>query len=160
VKSQTPIPEGYHTVTPSLTVGDAARALDFYTRAFGAEEVMRMAGPGGKIMHAELKIGSSRLMLQDEMPEMRTKSPRTYGGSPVTFYVYVPDVEAAWKQATGAGAKIVMNLEDMFWGDRIGAVEDPYGHQWTLAQHMKDPSEDDMKRGHEELSAKLQHATN
>src|SRR5882672_6563950 len=118
------IPDGSHTITPNITVRDAANALAFYQKAFGAEELMRMPGPGGKIMHAEVKIGDSRLMIADEMPEMGNKSPRAYGGSPVNFYVYVNNVDAAWKRAVGAGAKELMPPEDMFWGDRTGRLED------------------------------------
>jgi PhnB protein len=156
--STKPIPDGYHTVTPTITVQDASGALAFYAKAFGAEEVMRMPGPGGRIMHAEIKIGDSRIMLQDEMPEMRNKSPKGYGGSPVNFYVYVNDVDASWKRATGAGGKTVMGLEDMFWGDRTGCLEDPYGHTWTLAQHVKDMTPEEMKKGQEAFTAKM-HAT-
>jgi uncharacterized glyoxalase superfamily protein PhnB len=149
------IPDGYHTITPSITIKDAAQALTFYQKAFGAEEVMRMPGPGGKIMHAEIKIGDSRVMITDEMPEMRTKSPKALGGSPVSFYVYFGDVDAAWKRAVGAGAKVTMPLENMFWGDRTGALEDPYGHVWVLAQHLKDPSPAEMKAGQEAFEAKM-----
>src|SRR6185436_7573785 len=100
------VPDGYNTITPNITVRDAAKAIDFYQKAFGAEEVMRMPGPGGKIMHAELRIGNSRFMLADEMPEMGNKGPASYGGTPTSFYVYVNNVDAAWKRAVGAGAKV------------------------------------------------------
>lgn len=150
------IPEGYPTITPSLIVRDAAKAIDFYKKAFGAEEIMRMPGPTGAIMHAELRIGDSPLMLADAAPGMGCKDPGAYGGSPVTFYVYVENVEAAWKRATDAGAKPQRPLADMFWGDRLGQVEDPFGHKWTLSQHIKDPSPEEMKKGQAEFMAKMQ----
>jgi PhnB protein len=159
-KNTKPIPDGYHTVTPSITVDDAAGALAFYAKAFGAEELMRMAGPGGKIMHAEFKVGNSHIMMQDEMPEMRNKSAKNYGGSPVSFYVYVADVDAAWKRATHAGAKTIMPVEDMFWGDRMGAVQDPYGLTWKFAQRTRDVSPEEMKKGQEAFAQRMQHATN
>src|SRR5580765_7162003 len=112
------IPDGYQTITPNLTIKDAAKAIDFYKKAFAAEEIMRMPGPGGKIMHAELKIGSSRIMLADEMPEMGCMAPSPSGGSPVGFYVYVENVDAAFKRAVDAGAMAKMPPADMFWGDR------------------------------------------
>ena len=149
------IPDGYHTITPNITVRDAANALEFYQKAFGAEEVMRMPGPGGKIMHAEIRIGDSRLMIADEMPEMGNKGPKALDGSPVSFYVYVNNVDAAWKRAVGAGAKELMPLENMFWGDRTGRLEDPYGHIWVLAQHVKDLSPAEMKAGQEAFAAKM-----
>ena len=153
-----PIPQGYHTVTPSLTVSDAVKALEFYPKAFGAQETLRMPGPDGKIMHAELKIGDSMVMLNDEMPDMNAKSPRSFGGTPVAFYVYVENVDAAWKRAIDAGAKELVPLQDMFWGDRMGCVQDPFGHKWNLAQHVGDPSPEEMKRGQEEFMAKFQNA--
>jgi uncharacterized glyoxalase superfamily protein PhnB len=159
-KHTKPIPDGYHTVTPSITVHDAAGALAFYAKAFGAEELMRMAGPGGKIMHAEFKVGNSHIMMQDEMPEMRSKSAKNYGGSPISFYVYVTDVDAAWQRATNAGAKNIMPVEDMFWGDRMGAVQDPYGLTWTIAQRMRDVSPKELKKGQEAFAQRMQHATN
>jgi PhnB protein len=151
-----PIPQGYHTITPSLIVRDASRAIDFYKKAFGAEERMRMPGPGGRIMHAELRIGDSTIMLADEMPEMSTRSPKALGGSPVGFYVYVENVDAAFKRAVDAGGKAAMPLADMFWGDRIGKVEDPFGHGWTLAQHVKDVTPDEIKRGQEAFLKQMQ----
>ncbi len=150
------IPEGYHTITPSIVVREAAKAIDFYKRAFGAEEKMRMPGPGGMIMHAELEIGDSAIMLTDEMPQMDSKSPKAYGGSPVGFYVYVQDVNAAWQRAVDAGAKPVMPLADMFWGDRMGRLEDPFGHSWSLAQHIKDLTPDEMRKGQEAFFARMQ----
>jgi uncharacterized glyoxalase superfamily protein PhnB len=150
-----PVPDGSHTITANITVNDAKRALEFYQKAFGAEEVMRMPGPGGKVMHAEFRIGNSRVMIADEMPEMGNKGPSGYGGSPVSFYVYVNNVDAAWKRAVGAGAKALMPLENMFWGDRTGPLEDPFGYRWTLAQHVKDVTPSEMKAGHEAFTARM-----
>jgi PhnB protein len=154
-----PIPQGYHTVTPNLVVRDGARAIEFYRKAFGADETVRMPGPGGSVLHAEIRIGDSVLMLADEMPDMGSKSPQAYGGSPVTFYIYVEDVDAAWKRAMDAGAKPVMPPADMFWGDRTGWLEDPFGHQWSLAQHVADPSPEEIQRGQEEFFSKFQTAS-
>jgi len=150
-----PIPTGYHTMTANITVRDAAKAIDFYKKAFGAEEVMRMPAPGGKVMHAEMKIGDSRFMLADEMPEMGNKGPKSLGGTPVSFYVYVENVDSAWKRALGAGGKETMPLADMFWGDRTGRLEDPFGHAWVLAQHIKDVTPAEMKTAGEEFMAKM-----
>ncbi len=144
-----PVPDGYHTVTPSMAVADAAKAIEFYKQALGAEELMRVAGPGGKIMHAEIRVGNSAIMLNDEMPEMGSKGPKSYGGTPVGFYVYVENLDAAWKRATDAGVKVTMPPAEMFWGDRLGAFEDPFGHRWTLAQHVKDPTPEEMRKGQE-----------
>jgi len=151
-------PKGYHTITPNIVIRDAARAIDFYKKAFGAEETMRMPGPGGKVMHAELKIGDSIVMLADEMPEMGSKSPKAYGGSPVNFYVYLGNVDAAWKRAVDAGAKVVMPLADMFWGDRTGRLEDPFGHSWSLAEHIKDVTPEEIKKGQEAFFKQMQPA--
>jgi len=152
------IPTGYHTITPNITVREAAKAIDFYKKAFGAEEVMRMPGPGGRIMHAEMKIGDSRFMIADEMPEMGNKGPKSIGGSPVSFYVYFEHVDPAWKRALEAGAKETGPLDDMFWGDRTGRLEDPFGHTWVLAQHVKDVTPADMKAGQDAFLAKMQGA--
>ena len=154
-----PIPQGYHTVTPSLVVQNGAKALEFYRKAFGAEETLRMPGPGGSIMHAEFRIGDSVIMLMDEMPNMgSSKSPKALGGTPVGFYVYVDDVDTAWKRAVDAGAKQVMPLQDMFWGDRTGCVEDPFGHKWNLAQHVGDPTPEEIQKGQEEFLLRFQNA--
>jgi len=152
-KNVNPIPEGHHTVTPSIAVHDAAAALAFYAKAFGAEEIMRMPLPDGRIMHAEIRVGNSTIMLADEIPQMGTKGPKAYGGSPVTFYVYVSNVEAAFKRAVNAGAKELMPLVDMFWGDRAGQVEDPFGYRWMLAQRVKDLTPQEMKAAHEAFTA-------
>jgi PhnB protein len=153
-----PIPQGYHTVTPNIVVNEAAKALEFYQKAFGAEETVRMPGPDGSIMHAEFRIGDSTIMLADEMPDMGAKSPKAYGGTPVRFYVYVENVDAAWKRAVDAGAKTIMPLQDMFWGDRTGCLEDPFGHLWNLAQHVSDPTPEEMRKGQEAFLSKFQTA--
>ncbi|HET6371675.1 MAG TPA: VOC family protein [Candidatus Polarisedimenticolia bacterium] len=133
-----PVPEGFHTVTPHLIVKGAAAAIDFYKKAFGAEEIHRMPGPDGSVMHAEIKIGDSRLMINDEFPSYGKLGPKSIGGSPVTLHLYVTDVDALFDRAVKAGAKATMPLADMFWGDRYGQVEDPYGHQWSLGTHKED----------------------
>ncbi|HTT62742.1 MAG TPA: VOC family protein [Bryobacteraceae bacterium] len=141
-----PIPEGYHTVTPYLTVNDATRAIDFYKRAFGAQETVRMQGPPGKIGHAELKIGDSIVMLADEMPGSGSRSPQSLGGSTVNIFLYVKDVDAAFRQAINAGAKAETQPADMFWGDRYGKLSDPFGHSWSLATHKEDVAPDELQR--------------
>jgi len=133
-----PIPKGFHTITPHLVVAGAAAAIDFYKKAFGAEEVTRMPGPGGRLMHAEIRIGNSQLMLADEMPEFGNKSPKSLGGTPVTVHLYVDNVDAVYDRAVKAGAKATMPLMDAFWGDRYGQIEDPFGHKWGLATHVED----------------------
>jgi PhnB protein len=146
-----PIPQGYHTVTPSIVVRGAEKALDFYRKAFNAEETLRMPGPDGKIIHAEFRIGDSVMMLGEEMPDMGGKSPQALGGSPVSFFIYLENVDEAWQRAINAGAKQVMPLADMFWGDRAGCVDDPFGHHWWLAQHVADLTPEEIKRGQEEF---------
>ena len=139
------IPEGFHTLTPHITVKDAAQALDFYKEAFGAEEVVRMPGPGGKVMHAEIRIGDSRMLLNEEFLEMDVKGPEVFGGSPVTLHLYVEDADALVKQAADAGAKITMPVQDTFWGDRYGRLEDPFGHQWEVATRVREMSFQEMR---------------
>jgi PhnB protein len=140
-------PTGYHTLTPGFCVRGALEALDFYKKAFGATERMRLIKPGGATLaHAELKIGDSLFMLGEEDPAMGAKSAQTLGGSPVNFYVYVKAVDAAVEKAVAAGAKTVMPVTDMFWGDRIGAVEDPYGQKWTLATHTENVAPREMQK--------------
>jgi PhnB protein len=141
-----PIPEGYHSVTPYLIVGDAAGAIAFYKRAFGAKEVMRMAAPGGRVGHAELKIGDSRIMLADEFPDMGARSPKAIGGTPVSLHLYVEDVDAVAKRAVAAGAKEVRPVKDQFYGDRLGTLEDPFGHLWHVSTHKEDLAPDELKR--------------
>ena len=133
-----PIPDGYHTVTPHLVVKGAEDAIAFYKKAFNAEETVRMPGPDGSLMHAEIKIGNSVVMLADENPQMGSQGPKALGGSPATLMLYVNDVDAAFKQAIDAGGKEVMPVADMFWGDRYGQLEDPFGHKWAMATHKED----------------------
>jgi PhnB protein len=141
-----PIPEGYHSVTPYLAVDDAAGAITFYKKAFGATEVMRMPAPGGKVGHAEIEIGGSRIMLADEYPDMGFRSPKAYGGSPVGLHLYVADVDAVARQAVAAGAKELRPVKDQFYGDRTGSIEDPFGHVWHIATHKEDMSPDELKQ--------------
>jgi PhnB protein len=140
------LPEGYHSVTPYLAVDDGARAIAFYQEAFGATEVMRMPGPNGKVGHAELRIGDSRIMLADEYPDMGFRSPKAYGGSPVGLHLYVEDVDAVARQALAAGAKELRPVKDQFYGDRTGSFEDPFGHVWHIATRKEDLSPDELKR--------------
>ena len=154
-----PIPEGFHTLTPYLTVDNAARAIEFYQKAFGARELMRMDTPQGKIGHAELQIGDSRLMIADEMPMAGNRSPRALGGTCSGIFIYVEDVDAAFNQAVSAGAKVEMPVADMFWGDRYGKLTDPFGHSWSLATHKEDVAPDEMaRRGKEAMSKMAQQA--
>ncbi len=140
------IPEGYHAVTPYLIVNDGARAIEFYKKAFGATELFRMAGPDGKIGHAEIKIGDSPVMLADEVPAMGHRSPHSLGGSPVSIYLYVENVDGIFNQAVAAGAKVERPLEDQFYGDRTGGVTDPFGHAWYIATHKEDVSPEELKK--------------
>jgi PhnB protein len=151
-----PIPDGYHSITPFLTVRDAARAIEFYKQAFGAEERGVMKGPDGKVMHAELKIGNSIIMLSDEFPEYGALSPQSIGGTGMGLHIYVEGVDAAFDRAVKAGAKVEMPVMDQFWGDRYGKLSDPFGHKWSIATHTKDLSMDEMKHGMDEAMAKLQ----
>ena len=140
-----PIPEGYQSLSPSLAVDNASEAIEFYKRAFGAEERARMEGPGGTIAHAELQIGDSVLMLADPFPQASTKSPKEVGGTTVSLFMYVEDVDAVVQQAVDAGAELTMPVDNMFWGDRFGSVTDPYGHSWSLATHVEDVSPEEME---------------
>ncbi|WJF91869.1 VOC family protein [Paraburkholderia bonniea] len=140
-----PIPEGMHTITPYLVCGGAAQAIEFYKKAFDALELMRMAGPGDKVMHAELKIGDSVLMLADESAECGMPGPIALKGSPVALHLYVKDADAVFAKATAAGATVKMPLTDMFWGDRYGQVQDPFGHVWSIATHVRDVSEEEIQ---------------
>jgi PhnB protein len=153
-----PIPEGYHTATPYITVRDAAKAIDFYKRAFEATELNRMDGPDGKIAHAELKIGDSVIMLSDEMPGSETRSPQSLGGTASGIFLYVKDVDAAFHKATTAGAKATALPADMFWGDRYGKLVDPYGHVWSLATHKEDVAPAEMKKRIEAHMSKMAEA--
>ena len=133
-----PIPEGMHTITPHLVCSGAADAIEFYKRAFGAVELARLPGQDGKLMHAMLRIGDSPLMLVDEFPDWGVLGPKTLKGSPVTVHLYVEDVDAAMARAVAAGAKVTLAVDDMFWGDRYGKLEDPFGHHWSMATHKCD----------------------
>src|SRR5215813_9373486 len=147
-----PIPEGYHTATPYLIVRDAARAIAFYTQAFGATELMRLPAPNGKLGHAEIKIGNSPIMLADEFPEMGHRGPQSLGGSAVSILLYVEDVDKQFSQAIAAGAKALKPVADQFYGDRSGTLEDPFGHVWTLATHKEDVAPEEIQRRFEALS--------
>jgi uncharacterized glyoxalase superfamily protein PhnB len=141
------IPTGYHTLTPHMIVRDAARAIEFYKHAFGAVEKGAMKGPDGKIMHAELSIGDSILMLADEQPQFGALSPQSTGGAGMGLHIYVEDVDSAFDRAVKAGAKVEMPVSDMFWGDRYGKLADPFGHKWSIATHKADLSSEEMERG-------------
>jgi len=151
-KAAKPVPEGYHTVSPYLVIRNAAKAIEFYQQAFAAEERFRMPGPDGKIMHAELQIGDSIVMLSDEFPEMGAPSPQTLNGTSVSIFLYVEDVDAVFKKAVDAGAKVLMPVADMFWGDRFGKLTDPFGHQWQIATHTEDLTPEEMGKRAEEFS--------
>jgi PhnB protein len=142
-----PIPDGYPRMTPYLIVDGAAQAIEFYKKVFGATEKMRMPSPGGKVGHAELTLGDSMIMLADEHPEMGARAPHTYGGAAVSLMIYVPNVDDTVKTASAAGAKIVRQVENQFYGDRMGTIEDPFGHRWHVATHVEDvPPEEMAKR--------------
>jgi PhnB protein len=153
-----PIPRGYHSVTPYLSVHNPAQALDFYKRAFGAEEVMRMNNPQGAVSHAEIKIGDSIVMLAEESPSSGLRSPQSLGASTVSILLYVNDVDSAFKQAISAGAKEQQPLSNMFWGDRYGRLTDPFGHSWSLATHVEDVAPEEMQKRAQELMKATQHA--
>lgn len=145
-KRVSPIPAGYHALTPYLSIKGAAQAIEFYKKAFGAKELMRMPGAKGDIGHAEMQIGDSRLMLADEHPDIGFLGPRTRGGSAVHMNVYVKDVDAVVERAVKAGAKLTREVQDMFYGDRSGSIEDPFGHTWHVATHVEDVSKAEMKK--------------
>src|SRR3984893_7339440 len=151
-----PIPEAYHTLTPYLIVRDAVRAIEFYKQAFGAQERGVMKGPDGKVMHAELKLAGSIIMLADEFPEHGALSPQTSGGAGMGLHIYVDGVDAAFDRAVKAGAQVEMPVADQFWGDRYGKLKDPFGHKWSIATHTKDMSADEMKRSMDEAMEKMQ----
>ncbi len=145
----TAAPAGYHTVTPSIIVRDGAKAIEFYKRAFGAEEVSRMEGPGGSIMHAEIRLGDSVVMLSEENEQWGTKSPLSTNGNPGSLHIYVADADASFKRAIDAGATVAFPMEDAFWGDRYGKVKDPFGHEWGIATRVKDLTDEEMKQAAE-----------
>jgi PhnB protein len=150
-----PIPDGYHTLTPFLTVRDAARAIEFYKQAFGAVERGAMKGPDGKIMHAEMMIGDSIIMLSDEFPEFGALSPQSTGGVGMGLHIYLDGVDAAFDRAVKAGAEVEMPVMDQFWGDRYGKLKDPFGHKWSIATHTADLSLEEMKNGMDEAMARM-----
>ena len=141
-KAKRGVPDGYHTVTPALILDDASRAIDWYKKAFGAEEISRSTGPDGKIMHAEIRLGDSRVMVNDVV--MGAKGPSGYGGSPASLWVYVEDCDALFNRAVAAGATAQMQLADMFWGDRFGAILDPFGYRWSFATRKEDLTQEQM----------------
>lgn len=145
-KAKSPVPEGFHTVTPQLTLDDAAAAIEWYKKALGAEEMSRAVGPDGKIMHAELRIGNSRIMLNDAM--MGSKGPKAIGGSPASLWIYVEDCDALFNQAVAAGGQVaggpMGSMQDQFWGDRCGTLKDPQGYTWTIATHKEDLTSEEM----------------
>ena len=152
-KQAAPIPEGWHTLTPHMVVKDTDEAIEFYRKAFGAEEIMRMPGPGGQgVMHAEIKIGDSMIMLCDEFPQMDNwRAPESLKGTTVTLSLYLEDVDKAFQRAVDAGATVSMPVMDTFWGDRYGKVTDPFGHEWGLATHKLDLTPEEIAKGAEQF---------
>jgi len=149
-----PIPDGYHTVSPYLAVDDAEKAIEYYTKAFGAKETVRMDGPDGRIGHAELKIGDSLVMLSDPFPQASTTPPKELGGTSSSIFMYVEDVDAVVQKAVDAGATVTMEVEDQFWGDRFGSITDPFGHNWSIATHVEDLTPEEIEeRGKAALAA-------
>jgi PhnB protein len=148
-----PIPDGMHSVTPHLVIDGAAAAIDFYVKAFGAEDVARLPGPQGKLMHALIRIGGSAIMLVDEFPDWGSFGPKALKGTPVTIHLYVPDTDAFYARAVAAGAKATMPPQDMFWGDRYGQVEDPFGHKWSIATHIRDVTPEEMQKAMAQMAA-------
>ena len=152
-KKVAPVPAGYHTVTPHLVCRNTSGAIEFYKKAFGARELMQMQAPDGSVAHAEIRIGDSRIMLGDEMPQMGATAPQTIGGTAVHLFLYVKDVNTLFAQAVAAGATATMPPTDMFWGDRYAKVTDPYGHKWSMATHLEDLTPKEMaRRGAEEMA--------
>jgi PhnB protein len=150
-----PVPEGYHTLTPYLAVEDATAAIDFYQRAFGAKERVRMPGPDGMIAHAELEIGDSKVMLADPFPQASTRPPKELGGTSVGVFVYVANVDEVFQQAVDAGATATMEPDDQFWGDRFGSVTDPFGHSWQISTHVEDVPPEEMEKRSKEWMAQM-----
>ena len=146
------IPQDMHVVTPHLVCAGAAKAIEFYKKAFGATEEVRLPGPNGKLMHACIRIGGAAVMLVDEMPECNALGPKALKGSPVTIHLYVDDVDKVFARAVKAGASAAMPVTDMFWGDRYGIVEDPFGHNWSIATHMRDVSPEEMQKAMQEMA--------
>jgi uncharacterized glyoxalase superfamily protein PhnB len=152
-KSVQRIPPDMHALTPHIICAGAAKAIDFYKAAFGAVEKARLPGPDGRLMHAAVQIGDSTLMLVDEMPEFGAKSPKTLNGSPVTLHLYVEDVDATFARAVAAGAKPTMPPAEQFWGDRYGQLEDPFGHKWSVATHVRDVAPEEMKKAMQQMAS-------
>ena len=150
------IPQGMHSVTPHLICAGAAKAIEFYKQAFGAEEGARLPGPDGRLMHASVKIGDSQVMLVDEMPEWGALGPKALKGSPVTIHLYVDDVDAVVARAVKAGAKVTMPVADQFWGDRYGKLEDPFGHHWSVATHVRDVSMEEVQSAMRQMAKSMQ----
>ena len=150
-----PIPDGFHSITPSLVVGNSKEAIEFYKKAFGANEIYQFPAPDGKTMHAMIQIGDSIVMMGDEFPAMGTRSPETIGGTAVTLHLYVQDADKIYNQAIEAGAKVVMPIMDAFWGDRYGMVLDPFGHSWAIATHKIDISPEGLRKAGEEFFANM-----
>ena len=153
--SAKPIPEGYHTLTPFLTVRNAVRAIEFYKQAFGAQERGVAKGPDGKVMHAEVKIGDSVIMLSDEFPEFGSLSPQSIGGSPMGLHIYIENVDAAFDRAVKAGAQVEMPVADQFWGDRYGKLKDPFGHKWSIATHKRDMSPEEIEEAQNDFMKQM-----
>jgi PhnB protein len=151
-----PIPDGMHTVTPHLVCAGGAAAIEFYKKAFNAVEISRLPGKDGKLMHAMIRIGDSPVMLTDEFPEWSTFGPKSLKGSSVTIHLQVEDADAMVKQAAAAGGKITLPVTEMFWGDRYGVLEDPFGHKWSVATHVRDLSPEEIQQGMQKMSA-MQH---
>lgn len=152
-----PIPDGYHAITPYLSIRDATRAIAFYTKAFGAKLKLRMDAPGGKVGHAEIQIGDSIVMLADEFPEMEFMSPQEHGGTSVLLHLYVKDVDATFAKAVAAGAKVTRPVKDQFYGDRSGGLEDPFGHRWYVATHKEELTAAQIKK---RMDAEMQKSGN
>ncbi len=148
------LPKGYQIITPYLIVNEASKAIDFYKKVFAAKEVMRMEQPGGRIGHAELKFGDAKIMLADECPEMNARGPEAHNGSPVSIHLFVKDVDATVEKAVSAGAKLLRPVENMFYGDRSGSIEDPFGHRWYVSTHIEDVTMAKMKKRAAELFSK------
>jgi PhnB protein len=153
-----PVPEGYHTLTPYLAVDDATAAIEFYQRAFGAKERVRMHGPDGMIAHAELEIGDSKVMLADPFPQASTRPPKELGGTSVGVFVYVENVDEVFQQAVDAGATATMEPDEQFWGDRFGSVTDPFGHSWQISTHVEDVPPEEMEKRSKEWMAQMANA--
>jgi PhnB protein len=153
-----PIAPGYHSVTPYLFIKGAADAIEYYKKVFGAEERMRMPGPDGRVMHAELQIGDSTIMLADESPQMGARSPQTIGGTGSSLHIYVPNVDATTQKAVEAGAQLIRPVKDQFYGDRSGSIIDPFGHMWSIATHVEDVSPEEMQKRMANMSSQSANA--